>query len=35
MYSNEAEKTNLDIYDDFKLRKNLWSPWFVQKYVGG
>ena len=19
-------------YDDFKLKKTLWSPWFIQKY---
>ena len=21
-----------DIYDDLKLKKNLWTPWFIQKY---
>ena len=20
------------IYDDFKFKKNIWSPWFIQKY---
>ena len=29
MYSNEAERANQDIYDDFKLRGTLWSPWFM------
>ena len=24
-YSNEAERANLDIYDDFKLKITLWS----------
>ena len=22
------------MYDDFKLKKNLWSPWSVHKYFG-
>ena len=30
-YSNEAEISNQEINDDFKLKK-LWSPWFTQKY---
>ena len=32
MYSNEAEKDNWDIYDDFKLKKTLWFPRFMKKY---
>ena len=32
MCSNEAERANLDIYDDFKLKKNIWYPWFINKY---
>ena len=31
-YSNESERANSDIYDDFKLKKNLWSPWFMHIY---
>ena len=26
------ERVNWDIYDDFKFKKQLWSPWFIQKY---
>ena len=29
-YSNESERANLDIYDDLKLKKTLWSPWFMK-----
>ena len=32
MYSNEAARANWDFYDNLKLRKTLWSPWFAQKY---
>ena len=28
----EAERTNQDIYVDFKLKNTLSSPWFIQKY---
>ena len=28
-FSNEADRANSVIYDDFKLKKNLWSPWFI------
>ena len=31
-YSNEAERANKDIYDDSKMKKTLWSSWFIQKY---
>ena len=32
-YSNEAERANLDTYDDIKLKKNTFqSPLFIQKY---
>ena len=30
-YSNEAERANQDVYDDFKLKKTLWSPCFFIK----
>ena len=30
-YSNESERADEDIYDDFKLNKTLWSPWFIYK----
>ena len=33
MYSNESEGAKQDIYDDLKLKKKLWSPWFMQKYL--
>ena len=26
------QKELTDIHDDFKLKKNRWSPWFIQKY---
>ena len=29
-YSNEAERANRDIYEDFKLGKTLRFPWFIQ-----
>ena len=29
--TNEAERADWDIYDDFKLKKKLWSPWFMPK----
>ena len=29
-YSNEAERGNLDIYDDSKLKKTLWLRFFLQ-----
>ena len=31
MYSNEAARANKDFYDDLKLKKIIWSPWFMQK----
>ena len=31
-YSNESERANYTTYDDFKLKKPLWSPWFRTKY---
>ena len=30
-YSNESERPNQDIYEDFKLNKTLWSPWCIYK----
>ena len=30
-YSNEAERANEGIYDDFKLKNKLLSPWFIHK----
>ena len=30
-YLNEAETTDWDIYEDFKLKKTLESAWFEQK----
>ena len=30
LYLNEAERDNLDIYDDFKLKNTLWFPRFLQ-----
>ena len=32
MYSNETERYNSDIYNDFKLKKKIWPLWFIQKY---
>ena len=32
MYSNELKRVNYHIYDDFKMKKTIWSPWFIQKY---
>ena len=32
-YSNEAERANWDIYDEFKLKKTFWFPWFTQNYL--
>ena len=29
MYLNEAERANEDIYDDFKLKETICSPWFI------
>ena len=29
-YSNESEKDN---YDDFKLKKIVWSPMFLEKKI--
>ena len=29
-YLNESERAN--IYDYLKLKKTLWSPWFMQQY---
>ena len=28
-YSNETERADLDIYDDFKFEKNIGSPCFI------
>ena len=28
-YSNESERANKNIYDDFELNKTIWSPWFI------
>ena len=28
-YTSESERAYQDIYNDFKLDKTLWSPWFV------
>ena len=25
-------KEQTKVFDDFELKKNLWSPWFIQKY---
>ena len=33
-YSKESERANHaneDIYDDFKMKTTLWSPWILQK----
>ena len=32
MKQRKAETANQDIYEDFKLTRNLWPPWFIQKY---
>ena len=33
MYSNESERANLDIYDDFKLKKPFGAhAWLMQKF---
>ena len=26
------KRTDQDIYDEFKLKKSFWSPWFIQNY---
>ena len=36
-YSNESERANEDIYDDFKLKKFIWSRCFykyIQRFKG-
>ena len=37
-YSNESERSSKDMYDDFKLEKTLWLPWFlkiiIQRFKG-
>ena len=32
MKRKELTKT-CTVYDDFKLTENVWSPWFIQKYL--
>ena len=32
-YSNKAERADSDIYDDFKFKKKLCFPWFIEKNV--
>ena len=29
----KKEQLIQDMYDDIKLEKNLWSPWFLQKNI--
>ena len=33
MKRKELTKTFISVHNDFKLKKTLWSPWFIQKYV--
>ena len=35
MHSNESERANLDINDDIKLKKNLWSLAYIYKNISG
>ena len=31
-YSNEAERDN-HLDDDFKLKRTVWYPWFIETYI--